>query len=655
MGSTSENPSYMDDGMSFDGRTYHTSKHNPDHLHPTDSDASGYTGSYIDDGADLIHSPRDGPGFGRLNPRFYGQERKAKHHEHGPQWDGPVQKAVNGDIQRSLKRMGNMRQVEADKGAEDEDQEDITVAVPRPRKRDMCVIEGPDRVIMIGDQGEFDSAQPEDDAKSVKRGAQAASTSTPAARARQIMDQVKPSVKWAQTPSPPKKPRPQPSRQGNAHHEHEHSPAVKRFPGRPESYSAPTDSPYDSDSAGSSYDSDSSTRYYMTGGATGWPTSDTDGFHVDAPSESTNYTVTPGSKSPIGSLPGSWPKSNYDDKISSSGTDTSTDESYYDAPSTPSALTIGVLPKTVEDTASLDNSPARWAEGTAGSTTESTTSDGTWDGYERVKTTSEFGNADSESVRSDDRSDETRKPTRLSTPYHGRSGNCTRYNVEESETTNSWEDYSVSTTPEPSRRDRISTPYHGRPGNISRYNVEGSETTDSWGDDSASVGPVPSTRDRVSTPYHGRPGNCTSYVSRSNETNGEPWQNPSPSAAADAAQAASMYMDMEAAENEQRQREELGQRQREEHAQRQREANERRQHEQWQLEQWQNDQAQVKPMNEVRSPRVARYGDQDYVEMSSPPRYRPASSRRRPRFVRHRDGQDYIEMPSPPRPRQMRR
>ncbi|KAF1928358.1 uncharacterized protein M421DRAFT_5409 [Didymella exigua CBS 183.55] len=158
-------PSYIDDGRSFARR-----------IPPADSStnlsrwlkttplfpetASAYTGSYIDDGLDLL--PGSTPGFGRVDAKFY--EAPKRRGKGSGAWNDDIARAVGGDIHRSLARMKGVAGVQVKRsetsvrGEKEHRERRGVVSVPAPLKWGTFVIKGDDgRVVVIDDRGEYDS------------------------------------------------------------------------------------------------------------------------------------------------------------------------------------------------------------------------------------------------------------------------------------------------------------------------------------------------------------------------------------------------------------------------------------------------------------------------------------------------------------------
>ncbi|KAF2626335.1 hypothetical protein BU25DRAFT_411741 [Macroventuria anomochaeta] len=157
--------SYIDDGHSFSRRLPSaTSLANVSRwLNNTASPTtSAYTGSYIDDGADLFLPTTCG--FGQVDPRFY---RHKKRHEGAASgaWNDDIARAVGGDISHSLAKLRGVANldVKRPKTSSKEDKKRRqkrkgVVSVPAPLKWGTFVIKGDNgRVVVIDEKGEFDS------------------------------------------------------------------------------------------------------------------------------------------------------------------------------------------------------------------------------------------------------------------------------------------------------------------------------------------------------------------------------------------------------------------------------------------------------------------------------------------------------------------
>jgi hypothetical protein len=280
--------SFVDDGSSFEKRILHPS-HNPKWLSTSASDTtSAYTGSYIDDGADLLLPSRRAPGFGPINPKFY-KQRKRKENENGL-WNDDIQKAVAGDIARSLEKMRGIGGVEVkrptgDRIDEREKKRKDTVTILLPRRWGTFVIKANDgRVIVVDEDGEFDSGP-------------------------QLQQQ---SAKWVKALTtisiPPSSPR-KDKKTGNRHLE-----PMKSLIPIPESEYEDGYIPFEGE------DTTSPTGFFMTGGANGWPSRSASSIKSR---RSSRYSLLLKPQSPVRSPPGSWPS-----PPQSPVTDTSSAESW---------------------------------------------------------------------------------------------------------------------------------------------------------------------------------------------------------------------------------------------------------------------------------------------------------------------------------------
>lgn len=141
-----------------------------------DEAPSSYTGSFFDDGADMLPRRAPGPGFGEVNKSFYevSQRRKKVTRD-----DLAIQRAVSGDINTTMKKIravGEIRvreapQVEKMKASEKEKarkEEEVKKAEEERKKQPVSfeipfhwgtfVIHGEDgRVIVVDSDGEYDS------------------------------------------------------------------------------------------------------------------------------------------------------------------------------------------------------------------------------------------------------------------------------------------------------------------------------------------------------------------------------------------------------------------------------------------------------------------------------------------------------------------
>lgn len=143
---------------------------------PTFSESVADTRSFFDDGADIRRSStfEAVPGFGPANHKFYskGKPKKGKYEE---EWTVEKEKALAGDMFRSLARLKSVARVEV-RDAQDVEkkkareerkkgkvgalEDDGRVRIMKPLKWGTFIIEGKDgRVVIVDEQGEFDSGK----------------------------------------------------------------------------------------------------------------------------------------------------------------------------------------------------------------------------------------------------------------------------------------------------------------------------------------------------------------------------------------------------------------------------------------------------------------------------------------------------------------
>ncbi|KAF2246040.1 hypothetical protein BU26DRAFT_60671 [Trematosphaeria pertusa] len=177
-------PSFVDDGEAIEPRMPRASHWNiskwlegtPAIPTPSLTSGSTYTGSFVDDGADMLIPSKTAPGFGLVDPKFYvaGKKRETKEEE---KWSEDMQRAIGGDMLRSLAKMRQLThlnvtdpalaaaektekvkaQEEKKAGKEDDD----TVAVRVLQTWGTFVITGKDgRVVVVDEEGEYDSGPP---------------------------------------------------------------------------------------------------------------------------------------------------------------------------------------------------------------------------------------------------------------------------------------------------------------------------------------------------------------------------------------------------------------------------------------------------------------------------------------------------------------
>ncbi|KAI4650556.1 hypothetical protein J4E93_002912 [Alternaria ventricosa] len=303
--------SFVDDGGSFTKRT----PRGLDHGHVAkwvtgnSSDTSAYTGSFIDDGADMHLPPGAAPGFGQIDTRFYKQRKRTDpKHGAGTMWNEDMQKAISGDIQRNLEKIRGLGGLEAKKpdrnegtnetsGGKREKKKD-TVTIPMPPQWGTFVIKAEDgRVIVVDKDGEFDSGPQKTVSEQQQPWVKAASTIEPASPAQPLCPPSPPKHRTStrrskelsgesqkQKTKGEKKDRDKKSRQPH----HSPSKALTPIP----------ESDYEDGylSYGGGEDIGSPTGFMMTGGASGWPSSKPTSIASPAISVSDGYEyIAPGS------------------------------------------------------------------------------------------------------------------------------------------------------------------------------------------------------------------------------------------------------------------------------------------------------------------------------------------------------------------------
>ncbi|CAO2647240.1 Nn.00g081620.m01.CDS01 [Neocucurbitaria sp. VM-36] len=306
-------PSFVDDGASFAKRIPHRlhPKHISYWLDSTDSSASAYTGSFIDDGADMLLPSHDTPGFGSIDARFYKQRKKKEAKD--VLWNDDVKRAISGDMARNLAKIRGLGGVELkrkDQGSSNEEEKKDTVTVPIPLKWGTFVIKAEDgRVIVMDRDGEFDSGPREVRKKSheATRWIKAAASVEPPSPTR--MSTTVLSLPEQRT-----------SHVSKDHKKHSHSHKQKKEGHKYHHSSSPLkllapilESEYEEGyqpSAGE--DLVSPTQFFMTGGASGWPSRTPTSVVASPGLAPTRYDSsvlkTPvKSRSPVPSPPGGWP------------------------------------------------------------------------------------------------------------------------------------------------------------------------------------------------------------------------------------------------------------------------------------------------------------------------------------------------------------
>ncbi|KAH7413767.1 hypothetical protein DE146DRAFT_749967 [Phaeosphaeria sp. MPI-PUGE-AT-0046c] len=426
-------PSFIDDGTSFHNR-----------LPPSDitkwlngtssSTSSAYTGSFIDDGADMLLPSQHRPGFGAVNTRFY-RQRKRRDDEKRGAWNGDIQRAVAGDIGRSLEGLKGVGGVEFRRGDREgkevrKGRKKTTVTVPLPRRWGTIVIKDEGgRVIVVDELGEFDSgARQEGEEQSGGKWAQAVTTISETS--------LEMAPEWERVR--------QEKRRGKQ----------KKHFAEPMGVLTPIlESEYEEVTIEDAAETGvmSPTELFMTGGASGWPSPKRSSVAYS----SVNSLSKPKKGSPVQSLPGSWPSppqsptenvvtsetysdsksskqswgkvpshQSYDNRKSNGSSIHSDDHVSVKTYSTYKPVTIEDVPDTSSDHASVladagwqdEHQPPTWQDW-AGSRIETvseassrascpqgersyTPSEVRWDGYERPKTESEVSVVGSGSERS---------------------------------------------------------------------------------------------------------------------------------------------------------------------------------------------------------------------------------------------------------------
>ncbi|KAL1593811.1 hypothetical protein SLS60_010543 [Paraconiothyrium brasiliense] len=146
---------------------------------PSNSAYSGtvYTGSFIDDGADMLYPNKVIPGFGVMDKRFYGKGKPRKSSQ-DEEWTVEKEKALAGDMWRSLAKMRSIARVEISDSSEAEKrrerkkkregkvgivEDDGRVRIMKPLAWGTFIIEGEDgRVVVVDRDGEYDSGKPKE-------------------------------------------------------------------------------------------------------------------------------------------------------------------------------------------------------------------------------------------------------------------------------------------------------------------------------------------------------------------------------------------------------------------------------------------------------------------------------------------------------------
>ncbi|KAF3054058.1 hypothetical protein E8E11_010862 [Didymella keratinophila] len=163
-------PSYIDDGRSFTRRIPPPSLANVSHwlytTHGFSNNSSTYTGSYIDDGLDLLPinaSNNNTPGFGPIDRQFY--KHKKRRDKTDGVWNDDIAHAISGDIHASLAKLNRVAGVEVKRPSANSKEEKRrseekrgVVSVRAPLQWGTFVIKGDDgRVVVVDERGEYDS------------------------------------------------------------------------------------------------------------------------------------------------------------------------------------------------------------------------------------------------------------------------------------------------------------------------------------------------------------------------------------------------------------------------------------------------------------------------------------------------------------------
>lgn len=310
-------PSFYDDGASITHRHIHGLP--PAHVAHwitsssissiNSSETSAYTGSFYDDGADMLF-PTSGPGFGEFDKRFY-EHTKRKEGDEGF-WNEDVQRAVSGDIRRNLERVRGWRSVEVRKrgeeGGEKREEMGETVMVPVPRKWGTFLIKMEDGGVVVVDRegNEFYSGEKEKEERGKRWVRAVSSVEGPTlteelaskghtrrrSSSRSLGEQKGKDTKETHS-----------HRRKKSHHKHVQASLIKPL--------TPIQEFEDED--GYTYsgaeDVRSPTGFYMTGGASGWPSPSVSSVTAASPPNTYHYPAasTVKTSSPVRSLPGGWP------------------------------------------------------------------------------------------------------------------------------------------------------------------------------------------------------------------------------------------------------------------------------------------------------------------------------------------------------------
>lgn len=214
--------SFVDDGLEIEKRIRHSDSHNLrkglrgtfHEAHQTNP-SSVYTGSFIDDGADMLLPAKSTAGFGKVDDKFY-EEVKAKQRKKSNKWNADMQRAISGDIQNNLARMKGIANIQVKKKPvqqtdekacaeekvesqkDEEKKEAVKVRVP-PKWGTFVIKAGNGRIIVVDEDGEYDSGPQPTNVQRMERWVKAPSTAMgPPMQAAQSLLSVPP------PPPPPK-------------------------------------------------------------------------------------------------------------------------------------------------------------------------------------------------------------------------------------------------------------------------------------------------------------------------------------------------------------------------------------------------------------------------------------------------------------------
>ncbi|CAN9206140.1 unnamed protein product [Alternaria alternata] len=302
--------SFVDDGGSFTKRIPRglDQRHVASWIASNKSETSAYTGSFIDDGADMQLPPGVAPGFGPIDTRFY-KQKKRKEPRDGVEavWNDDVQKAISGDIQRNLEKIRGLGGLEVKRtdrdGYQDKkprDQEKAkkdTVTVPMPPQWGTFVIKADDgRIIVVDKDGEFDSGPQKALSEQPKHWVKAASTVESASLAKGPVPHSTPMHRMSSRQTKERSKQKQKQKSGTEK-------SMKNNKSRRSCLSSSkTLTPISESEYEEGYlhsdgeDMGSPTGFMMTGGASGWPSSRATSVAPTAVSVSDAYEyVVPGS------------------------------------------------------------------------------------------------------------------------------------------------------------------------------------------------------------------------------------------------------------------------------------------------------------------------------------------------------------------------